>query len=428
MGRNFWRYFVAQAVSSIGSIVGRLALSFLVYDLTESAWAMGALLLVSSIPEIIVRLLGAPLIDRFPRLKLMAFLDIVRFTTYLVAWICFTTGQSAVWVFFLQAFIAGTTGALYSPAAMAIIPSLVPAEKLVKANGLNQTVMNALWVLGPMIAVTLCAFLGNANAVLLDGLTFGLCGLVLATIPMKKEAPVVAMRKGTSGYAADLVEGFAIYRRIPALLSITAVLAISNIGSFGSTAMLVPYVREYLGAPNTLVGWIDAGLAAGALIGSLILTSFTLRVRKRYLMLGGLLLIQGAQLIGAFMSPRYAILLIPAWALWGLGLNLYSINSHTIYQQLVPDHLRGRAMSVRMLVGYGVQPIGQFLGAWIAVKWNPSITFLVGGGIPFLITIGALFLPSIQGLDRLDLRPADADADSPPAKQGAPAIAANSSQ
>lgn len=428
MGQKFWRYFVAQSISSVGSIVGKMALGFLIYDVTGSEWAMGALLLVSTIPEIVVRLLGAPLLDRFPRLKLMATLDIARFVTYLIAWIAFTTGVAGLWVFFLQAFITGTTFALYSPAAMAVIPSLVPAEKLVKANGLNQTFANALWVISPMIAVGLCTLVGNANAVLIDGVSFGLCGLVLATIPTPAETLSAGTRKGTSGYAKDLVEGFAIYRQIPALLSITVVLAVSNIGSSGSSTMLYPFVLDYLHAPKALIGSIETAFSVGALLGSLLLTTITLRIRRRHLMLSGLMLIQAAQLIAALLSPLYAILMVPAWALWGLGLNLYSIHSQAIYQQLVPDHLRGRAMSVRMLVANGLGPVGQLIGTAIAARWSPAITMLVCGGVPFIITLCAFFLPSIRGLDRLDEKAETTAPNSPAAKQGAPAAATNTSQ
>lgn len=429
VGQKFWRYFIAQSISSTGSIVGRMALSLLVLEVTGSEWAMGASLLVSTIPEIVVQFLGAPLLDRFHRLKLMAILDVARFATYLIAWIAYTTGMAGIWVFFVQAFIAGTTGALYSPAAMAVIPSLVPSERLVKANGFNQTFFNAVVVMGPMIAVGLCTLLGNANAILVDGLSFGLCGLLLATITLKQETPAATGRKGTAGYSKDLVEGFAIYRQIPALLAITVVLAISNIGSTGTHTMLIPFVRDHLGAPKTLIGWIQGALPFGAMIGSLVVTSGLLRFRRRHMMLSGLLLIQVAQLVGASVSLQSAYLMVPAWALWGIGLNFYSIHSNAIYQQLVPDHLRGRAMSVRMLVANGLIPFGQLLGTAIAARWNPSVTLLIGGGIPFLITLGAFFLPSIRGLDRLDeaAKPSGST-DSPPVKQGAPAAATNTSQ
>lgn len=426
VGHKFWRYFVAQSISSLGSIVGRMALGLLVYDMTGSEWAMGALLLVSSIPEIVLRLLGAPLIDRFHRLKLMAFLDVVRFATYLLAWVAFTTGAAGLWIFYLQAAITGITGALYMPAAMAIIPSLVPTEKLDRANGLNRTFMNAQWVIGPMIAAALCTLLGNANAVLLDGISFGLCSLMLITIAAKQEIRLANGRKGAKGYVADLAEGFVIFRQIPALLSITVVLAISNIGSFGSSSMMIPYVRDYLGAPTSVLGFIEAGLPFGALVGSLVVTAGILHFRRRHLMLSGLLLIQIAQLIGAFVTRQSTFLMVPGMILWGIGLNLYSIHSDSIYQKLVPDELRGRVMSVRVLVGTGMGPVGTFIGTAIAAKWDPSITMLIGGGIPFLITLSAFFLPSIRGLDRLEEAPKASD--SPAAKQGAPAVAANSSQ
>lgn len=423
MGQNFWRYFSAQLVSSVGSMVGRLALSFLVYELTGSTVAMGALILVSSIPEVILRLLGAPLIDRLPRLKLMGFLDLTRAVVYLIPWLFFYTGHPTIWVLYLLAFVGGLSGALYSPAFMAVVPSLVPADKLVKANSLIASVHQALFVIGPMVGVAICAFLGNANALILDGLSFAICGLILSFgIKAPSQAPV-AKRSGLAGYRTELVEGFAIYRQVPALLTITIVLAFSNIGSTGSMTMLLPFVREHLGAPNALLGTIETALAVGMLAASLFASTFTLRIQRRFLMLSGLLFIQLAQVFAALLTPQLAIAMVGAWALYGFGNSTYSIHSQTIYQQLVPDHLRGRVMSVRMLTAQGLQPIGQFIGTVIATKWGPAAAFMVGGGIPLLLTVGAFFLPSLAGLDHLENQPGSAPKDSPQEPVMTPSVA-----
>lgn len=424
MGQAFWRYFGAQAVSNLGTHIGRMALLFLLDDLTGSTLAIGALYLVSAIPENLLRLLGAPLIDRLPRLKLMAFLDFARFAVYIIPWILFQTGAPTIWILYLLAFASGLANALYSPATMAVVPSLVPPERLEKANSLLWTFVQSLGVLGPMVGVAVCTLVGKQNALLLDGLSFGLCGLTLA-LTMKEPAITATPRTGLRGYRAELVEGFTIYRQIPALLSITLVLALSNIGSIGSVAMLLPLVRHSLGAEQSLLGPIETGWAVGAIGASLLAAFVILPIRRRFLMLGGLMLIQLAQIIGGLLTPKYAFVMIGAWALFGFGSSTYSIQSQTIYQRLVPDRLRGRVMSVRMLASLGPQPIGQFLGTLIATRWDPAMAFLVGGGIPLLVTLGALFLPSIRALDRLE---EPAEELSPAAKQGAPVARANPSQ
>jgi MFS family permease len=428
LGKAFWRYFVAQGISVLGSYVGKYALQFGVYQLTGSVVAMGTMFLVGAIPETLLRLFGAPLIDRFPRLKFMATMDIARCAIYLIPWVIWQTGHPSIWLLYFISFIAGAANALYGPAAMAIIPSLVPPERLPKANALIDTVYRTIGIGGPIIGTAAAAFMGSANALLVDGISFGICGLVLVTTTGVALPSQVNRSKGLSGYGAELVEGFTIYRQIPALLSITAVLAISNIGSTGSFTMLLPLVRDHLGAQNNLLGWSDSGLAVGLLVASLFATAFTLRIRRRYLMLGGLLLIQIGQIIAARLTPSLAIFLVGALAMWGFGNATYSIHSNTIYQQLVPDRLRGRIMSVRMLVAFGLQPVGQFLGTLIAARWGPQMTFLVGGGIPLVVTLCAFFLPSLRGLDALGAGGADQATNSPPAQQGAPATAANSSQ
>lgn len=426
MGKAFWRYFVAQAISVFGSYVGRFALSVAVYEATGSIVAMGAIALISAIPENILRLLGAPLIDRFPRLKFMASLDLARFVLYLVPWLIWETGHPSVSLLYALALGSGITNALYSPAAMAIIPTLAPPEKLAKANALMETVYRTIGITGPIVGATLAAFIGSANTLMLDGLSFGICGLVLATTAVKATAPLPSRSRGLKAYGAELLEGFMIFREIPALLSITAVLAISNIGSTGSTTMLLPFIRDHLGGSNWLLGATETAVTVGLLAASIFATTFTLKIRRRFLMLGGLLLIQISQIIAALLTPSLAYILVIAWALLGFGSSTYSINSATIYQQIVPEHVRGRVMSVRMLVALGLGPIGQALGTFIAARWGPDKTLLICGGIPLLVTLSAFFFPSLRGLDSLATK--EQSSNSLTAKQVAPAKAANSSQ
>lgn len=424
MGKAFWRYFVAQGISSLGSYIGYYALLFGVYALTNSVVAMGTMALVGAIPQTLLRLFGGPLIDRFPRVKLMATLDIARCAIYLVPWAIWQTGHPSIWLLYFISFIGGAANALYDPAAMAIVPSLVAPERLLKANALMETVFRTIGIGGPIIGTAVAAFMGSANALLLDGFSFGICGLLLLTTTVGALPSLTNRRKGLSGYFAELTEGFSIFRQIPALLSLTVVLAISNLGSFGSLTMLLPLVRD-LGASNYLLGAAQTALSVGMLAASLFASAYTLRIRRRHLMLLGLLLIQIAQITAALLTPSLAFVLIGAWAFYGIGSATYSVHSGTIYQQLVPDRLRGRVMSVRMLVGLGMAPIGQAVGTLIAAHWGASATFLIGGGVPLVVTLCAFFLPSLRSLDALGT---DQATNSPPAQQGAPATAANSSQ
>jgi MFS family permease len=399
LGRPFIRYLLAQTVSSLGTYIGRTALAFMVYDVTHSALAMGTLYLIAGIPETVIRLFGAPLIDRLPRHRLMALLDLGRFAIYLVPWALWTTGHASVWTLYLLAFVTGAAGGLYAPAAMSIIPSLVEPDRLLKANSTLTTVNTAAGILGPVIGVALCALLNNANALLLDGISFGICGLMLATLPIQIAPAQPKSGRGLSGYFAELTEGFAFFRQAPALLTITAVLALSNVGSSGSMAVMLPLIREGLRAPQELLGEVQTAISVGFLAGSFLTGFLALRLRRRFVMLSSLALIQLAQILSALLTPRLALMLIPLWALFGIGSITYSINSTQIYQEMVPDRLRGRAMSVRMLLGLGAQPLGQFLGGVIAERWGPSSAFLVGGLVPLIVTVISFTLPALRSLD-----------------------------
>jgi MFS family permease len=398
LGKRFYAYVTAQAISGLGSHIGRLALAFMVFDLTHSPLALGTLLLASSITETVVRLFGAPLLDRISRLRLMSLLDLGRFAVYLLPWALWLIGKPAIGLLYFFAMITGSAAGLYSPAAMAVIPSLVPQEKLARANGLISSIWTVLGLLGPGLGALVCNLLGNANSLLMDGISYGLCGLVLFSLGADQIS-----RSGGWGartYLRELTEGFAFFREVPAILLITGILAFSNVGSSGSMTALLPFVRENLGGSDLLYGSISTALSIGALVGSFLVSALKLKNYRRYVMLGALLLIQLAQVGTSLLAPRLALLILPLWVLFGIGSVTYSLLSTSIYQEMVPDRLLGRAMSARMLLGQGAQPLGYFIGGAVAEHWGASRALLLGGSLPMIVTVCAFFLPALSLIDR----------------------------
>lgn len=131
--RSYYGLLSTITLSAFGDAFGLLAMEWLVYELTGSKLAMGALALSSGIPELLLRLLGSPLSDRLHRIRFMACLAAIRLLAIALPLGMGLAGQLQLWHLFVAAGLSGSCAALFMPTAMAVIPGVADSRKLVRA-------------------------------------------------------------------------------------------------------------------------------------------------------------------------------------------------------------------------------------------------------------------------------------------------------
>jgi MFS family permease len=390
MNRNFWVLTIGQTLNILGSNFGQMAQAVLVYDLTGSKLAMGTILLLSMGTETLLRLLGSPLIDRFNRVRLLRAMEGAQTLIYVVPPLLASVGLLQIWHLYLFAIVAGLIGALHAPAYFALVPSLVEPDQLVRANSLSQTLTSAAGLIGPALAGLLIAAVGPVPALCIDVASYAVSALGLLLLPASlgevKRQPV---QTGAS-YVGQLVEGVRFYRTVPLLVLALAGAAAINLSLAASNAMLLPLVQERLGMDVAAVGALSSSLSAGIMLGGLVM-GWIGQVKRRILALMTPLFASGLAVMALALLGRGQLLLaLAAYGVLGLGIGLYVPQTGALYQQLVPDELRGRVMSVRLTVAWGALPLGAALGAVVA-DWAGLGAMLVGFGlVPVLIAAYAL--------------------------------------
>lgn len=167
--RPFALLWSGQTVSRLGDSLYSIALAWWVLEKTGSAAAMGVVLICSTIPMLLLLLVGGVAVDRLPRVRLMLTSDLVRGA--LVALIAFLAFQDwlELWQLFVLSALFGVVRAFFYPAYTAIIPDLVPAEMLPSANSLRSTNLQMAQIIGPGIGAAIVAFGGTTLAFALDG-------------------------------------------------------------------------------------------------------------------------------------------------------------------------------------------------------------------------------------------------------------------
>ena len=408
--RQFRRLFFGQVLSGFGDWIDYVALIYLVaYQWHDGAGGLAAVSVAAAVPYMVLAPFAGVWADRLPQRSAMIGCDLARAALVL----CYLTAPN-LGVLLALLLAKTAAGTLFGPAQQSALTQVVPEDRLLAANALNAFVTQAGKVAGPAIGGLLIAVSSPHAAFVADAASFVASALILSglRLPDRAGTEVDASEQPGGGpaeaergrFRRELREGFAFVLGHRVLLM--------AVGSLSATVLLVmafdtlsPLVLEQLGLGRSLYGPALGAIAAGAVVGTLVVGKWG----QRWNAFGVLAASQAATgvlvaLIGvaALAGFRMAPLL---WAPVAVGIGLCSTGIIVVFQYLVqrstPQALMGRVIAVVGVVPMVLQLAAPLLGAalavWIGLGW-----VLAGAGAG-LTLLGALFL---------GLRPSDTEAPS----------------
>jgi len=389
--RNFRLFYVGFVVSLLGSWMQRVALSWLVLDLTDSAFYVGLVDAVSMLPVLFFTLWAGVVADRFPRraIVLTTQTGAMVFSAILAALVF--AQVITVWQVVVLATAIGLTNAFDIPARHALMIDLVGKEDLTNAIALNSSAFNATRVVGPAIAGAVIGIIGVAICFLLNSVSFlaVIAALLLLRLPMFQ--PRVGLRSPWK----DLGEGF---RYITSdVRSRTLVLNIAAFSVFGVPVfVLMPVMtRDVLGLGADAYGWMMSAVGVGALTGALGLAVFGHRLPR------GRLLSIAAAAFGmfdvAFALSRTLAFSLAALVMLGFSMITMTALTNTLLQAIAPDELRGRVAAFYAWAFLGIAPFGALQAGWMAERIGTPHALAVGGTV-CVLAAALLLLRSRQVL------------------------------
>ncbi|WP_068783159.1 MFS transporter [Paenibacillus phocaensis] len=394
--RAYYGLLSTIALSGFGDAFGLLAMEWLVYEITGSKLAMGALALSSGIPELVIRLLGSPLSDRLPRNRLMAGLASVRLIAILLPWLAGMTGHLQLWQLFLAAGLSGSCSALFMPTAMALVPEAAGSRKLTRAFAMIDGCRNAAALAGPAIAGGVVAGFGSLPALGINAACYLAAIAMLLLLPKsthRNEAPSASI----AAYLREIGEGFSFYRQVPAMFAVMVMVSISNMCQGAIWTMMVPFVSEILQRDAATMGTFTTATALGSLAGlALISWLGDIRQRRRVMVLS-LAAIGGFNAILG-LTQSYPVALVALFASGIFGPFFGSLSS-SLHGKLVPGRLQGRVNANRFLIGGALYPVGTFAGSIVAEHYGVQMMFLAAGLLPIFSSCVMLLLPGLRQLD-----------------------------
>jgi MFS family permease len=379
--RNYRLFFWGQLVSLIGTWMQQTAMSWFVYQITNSKVLLGAVAAIGSAPMMLFSIWGGSLADLYPKRSIIVATQtaqmICAFLLAAGAWAGFATPLFIIVIAALNGLAMGFD----MPARQAFTVEMTSREDLLNAISLNSSIVNGARVVGPSAAGLLIGAVGVATCFFLNGVTFiaVIAGLLMMRLPpFKRPAHVVsAGEHAWNGIVYSMK-----HQRVRTIL-----LLFLAVGVFGwSYAVLMPaFARDVLGRGANGYGVLMSASGTGALIGALVVATYGHLFTPRRLALSGVWLFSIA--LFAFSLSRNFYLALAFLLVAGFGMLLFFSTSNTVLQTIVPDEMRGRVMGVWSLVFGAMIPLGS-LEAGAVAHWL---------GTPFALALGAIIC-ALSGL------------------------------
>lgn len=372
--RNFRLFFIGQSISLIGTWIQRIALPWLVYDLTKSAFLLGLIGFAGQIPMFFIAPFAGVLTDRLNRYQLLIATQVFAMLQAFILAFLVLSGQINVGLILVLNILLGCINAFDTPVRQSFFIEIIDKkEDLPNAIALNSSMVNAARLLGPSIAGVLIAFTGEGICFLINAVSYipVVTSLLMMRIPKKLQP------RNSSHVFNELKEGFTYTFGHKALKYIILLLALVSLMGMPYTVLMPVFAKEILHGGSHTFGFLMGASGLGALCGALYLAS-----KKNVLGLGNLIAYSaalfGLSLLIFSFSRRFEFSIF-LMIFIGLGMMLQMASSNTLLQTLSDDDKRGRVMSFYTMAYMGTAPFGSLLAGGLADIIGVAFTIGFGG-------------------------------------------------
>ena len=393
--KPFRRLIIARVVSNFGNGLQPVALAFGVLGLPgASASDLSKVQAALFFPLVLFMLVGGVLADRFPRALIVGASDILLSLFVITSGILFLTDQQTVTKLIFIAFASGTLNALWWPAFMGITPEVVPEEKLQSANSVVSFGANAMNIVGIVAGGALVAILGSGLAILIDGFTFLIAGVLV--LQLRKFGKQRESNEHSPTVLEDLTHGWREFSSRKWVVAVVLGYTIIAMGLESVFAVLGPYNAKLNLNGARPWSWVLASLAIGMAVGVLI----SMRIRPKHPLIIGMSAQAAMVLFIVTMGVTNNIWLIMFAAfLCGIGMDLFMILWQTALQTNIPRESLSRVSSYDAFGSLALAPVGLVLAGPAAERFGVSQSLVTTGIVIGITVLVVLSVPSVRKLE-----------------------------
>ncbi len=372
---NYRLWFRGMLVSLVGTWMQNTAQGFLVFELTNSPAYLGYVAFASGLPSWFFTLYGGVIADRISRRRMIIITQSSMMVLAFIQAILVFTGIVEAWHILILAFFLGIANAFDAPARQSFVVEMVNRDDLTNAIALNSTMFNLATVIGPAVAGLMYAWLGPAWCFTLNGISFiaVIVSLVMMKLPPRESTPLEGQ-----AYAL-LQEGFQYTKSNVNILGILFLVGTVSIFASGMLTLIPAWSVNILQGDATTNGLLLSARGFGSMLGGLFIAWLSqYQVKGRALSAGSLIL---PVVMILFSLTKDTFLSLAFLVGIGFGFMLVVNNANAVLQSSLPDNLRGRVMSIYVMVFFGAQPIGSLLAGELAERAGEQLSVLVSSAL-----------------------------------------------
>lgn len=379
--RLAWSNLLAQAAEQLSLAAVPMVAVLL---LKAGPGEIGFLASIQSLPFLLLAMPLGLLADRMSRKRLMVLAESLRALALALLWLALLTDQVSIAALAVVGFMAAVGTVAFSVAAPSLVPALVGADDLARANGRLELARSTAFAAGPALAGALIAWTGASAAFVLSGMLSVSAVLCLRGVREPVRASVAPRHP-----LLELQDGARWVWRSDLLRPIMLTSIAWNISWFMLQAAYVPYAMNDLGLNASGVGITLATYGVGMMLGALLAPRVVAALPfGQAILLGPYFSVLAAMTMAWSLYWPQGWLAALSYFFFGVGPIIWTITSTTLRQTVTPRDMIGRVTSINIVVSTGARPLGAALGGWVGVNWPVSVSLwmvVLGFGVQAIV-------------------------------------------
>jgi MFS family permease len=393
---NFRLYFSGQAISLVGTWMQRIAVNWLVYTVTHSAFMLGLVAFAGQIPMLILSPYAGAFVDRHSRYRTLLVTQIASMVQAgLLALIVLTGFYNIPAIIFLSVLL-GVINAFDTPARQSLMIVLVENKgDLPNAIALNSSMVTLARLIGPALAGILLSSFGEGVCFLVNFLSF--IAVILSLLLMKIKVP--ERKKHTEPIWTGLKEGFNYLKSHRGISSAIGLMALTSLIVMPYSNLFPVFAQTIFKGNVTTFSWLNSISGLGALFGAIYMTTIKPGKSLLRIIILSSLLFSVSLMLFAYSHSLFAALVFILVGESGMLAQIAATNTYV--QTNVDEHMRGRVISYYVMAFQGMQPIGSLLVGWSAHAGSAQATVFLEGLAG--VAIALLFIPALKRVKRMSM-------------------------
>ncbi len=372
--RNYRLFFSGQTISLIGTWMQTIAMSWLVYRITNSPFVLGVVAFSSQIFNFILGPFIGVFVDRYNRHRILIVTQILSMIQAFILFFLVEQKLIAVWHIIVLSMFLGIINSLDVPARQSFVVDMVEKkEDLGNAIALNSFMFNFARIIGPSVSGIIIGIGGESFCFFLNGLSY--IPVIIALLLMK------IARRNIKNPEQDVVkalkEGFKYSFGSMPIKIILFLTGITSLMGMSYVVLMPVFAVNIFGGQAQDYGYLMGAIGVGALLGTIYLASHTsIASLTRKITAASALFGITLVLFGLSKNLWLSVVIL---AFVGFSMMIQLASSNTVLQSIIEDSKRGRVMSLYAMALMGVSPFGSLLAGALANKIGAPNTIIIGG-------------------------------------------------